>query len=160
MVRMPKLHPLALVLLAPLTMAFTPFSPVPNVCPTCAAPSATDVVVLKSGARVTCNVVAQNADYYVLRWHGEVRSAEKSEVEKIEWHGAHANLATKDQIRTTSGVVLDGKIVEEQPGRLFVLEMSGLKYVVWFGLVKDAHKSGGRYTLPPAPTLLGVGTGN
>lgn len=156
---MPKPHPLALLLLAPLLLAFTPFTPVPNVCPTCAPPSATDVVVLKSGTRVTCNVVAQNADYYVLRWHGEVRSAEKAEVEKIEWHGAHANLTGKDQIRTKSGVVLDGKIVEEQPGRLLVLEMSGLKYVVWFDLIQDVHKNGGRYTLPPAPTLLGAGSG-
>ena len=149
---MPKLPSLALVLLAPLTMAFTPFTAVPNVCPTCAPPSATDVVVLKSGERVTCNVSAHNADYYVLRWHGQVRAVENAEVEKIEWHGAHGNLTAKDQIRVKNGVVLDGKIIEEQPGRLLVLEMNGLKYVVWADLIQDAHKGGSRYTLAPAPS--------
>jgi hypothetical protein len=155
---MPRRSLAAALVVAPLCTAFTPFSTVGNVCPTCAPPSAADVVVLTSGERIACNVVAQNADYYTLRWHGEVRSAEKAEVAKIEWHGAHPNLQAKDQIRTKSGVVLDGKIVDEQAGRFLIIEMNGLKYVVWAEQLKDAHKAGSRYSLPAAPTVLGAGT--
>lgn len=158
MTSMPRRSLALALVLAPLCMAFTPFSTVTNVCPTCPPPSSADVVVLKSGQRVACNVVAQNADYYTLRWHGEVRSAEKAEVEKVEWHGAHPNLQAKDQVRTTGGVVLDGKIVDEQAGRFLVIDMNGLKYIVWADQLKDAHKAGTRYTLPAAPTVLGAGT--
>lgn len=144
----------ALVLLAaPLLAAFTPFASGKTVCATCPPPSGADVVVLKGGERVWGSVTAKNADYYVVRRNGEVRAAELTEVDKIEWHGglAPGALTSKDQIRTKGGVVLDGKLVEEEPGRYLVIEMASVRYVVWMEQIRDVHKLGNRYTPKPAP---------
>jgi hypothetical protein len=134
---------------APLLAGFTPFAAITNVCPQCPQLGKRDVVTFTSGAKVPCTVVAQNSDYYVLARNGELRAALKTEVSSITWRGegGAASLGTGDQILLQNGVVLHGAIVEEQAGRLIVIQVGTLKHVVWHSQVKSVHKAGKPHTL-------------
>lgn len=140
--------PVAVVVGAlPFVVAMKPFGDVKTVCATCSVPASWDTVVMKSGTRLPCIVVAKNADYYVLKRYGELRAAELDEVTRVEWHGGStpSALASQDQLRLANGTVLTGKIVAEEPGRWLQLEMGTRTYVVWQTELKDAHKAGVRY---------------
>ncbi len=125
----------------PFLAAFKPFTETTNVCPSCAVTS-THVVVLKNGDKIPCEVVAQNDDFFVLRWHSEYRAAERSEVDHVEWRGTDpASLKLTDQIRDRDGVVYQGGIIE-QNDRYFVIEGDGFRHTVWIPRILDVHKSG------------------
>jgi hypothetical protein len=142
--------PLWLVfLLVPLSYGFTPFTAVMNVCPTCLA-SKQDVVSLTSGQQISCTVLAQNDDYYIITVHGEHRLVTKSEVGAVTWKksGGPTSLGTGDQILTKNGVVLHGSITEEERGRFFVIQVGSLRHVVWNAQITSVHKGGHAYPLP------------
>jgi len=128
-------------LAVPLLAAFTPFTETPNVCPSCAVSSA-HVVVLKSGDRIPCEVVAQNDDFYVLKWHSEYRAAERSEVDKIDWKGTDpASLPSGHQIRDRDGVLYHGKIIDRND-RFLIIEGDGFRHTVWIPQIRDVHRGG------------------
>ncbi len=134
---------LAILPLCLLLWGFVPFTPVTDVCPTC--PKAkTDVVVMLTGLKVPCSVVAQNAHFYVLEWYGEYRVALKTEVSKIEWkdpNGASA-IGTGDQLLTKNNILYHGSIVKEEPGRYFVIQVGNLQHTIWHSQVQNAYKGG------------------
>jgi len=133
--------PLLVGVLLPFLAAFKPFTETTNVCPSCAGTSP-QVVVLKIGARIPCEVVAQNDDFYVLRWHSEYRAADRSEVDKIEWKGTNpASLPLSDQIRDRDGFVYQGKIIEQNE-RYLVIEGDGFRHTLWIPQIRDVHKAG------------------
>ncbi|HKA87742.1 MAG TPA: hypothetical protein VKE22_08765 [Haliangiales bacterium] len=125
----------------PFLAAWKPFTQVTNVCPSCKVPSA-HVVVLKDGTTIPCEVVAQNDDFWVLKWHSEYRAAERSEVDHIDWRGTDpASLKLTDQIRDKDGLVYQGGIIE-QNDRFFVIEGDGFRHTIWMPQILDVHKSG------------------
>lgn len=132
---------------------FTPFTTTTNICPKCPKAKA-DVVSLTTGLKITCNVLAQNNDYYVLEWRGELRAVMRSEVQGIEWkeEGGAAKLGTGDQILTKNNIVYHGAIVQEQQGRLFVIQVGSLKHTIWHSQIQSVHKGGTPYSLTPAVT--------
>lgn len=139
---------LALLPASLLLCGFTPFTSVTNVCPSCDKPKS-DVVVLRSGTRVRCSVVAQNTDYYVIERFGEYRAVTKNEASSVEWKGkgGPANLGTGDQILLKNGVVLHGAIIEEVKGRYFSIQVGTLKHIVWVSQIQSVHKAGNPYPL-------------
>ena len=133
--------PLLACAVLPFLAAFKPFTETTNVCPSCAGPSP-HLVVLKTGDRIPCEVVAQNEDFYVLRWHSEYRPADRSEVDKIEWKGTDpASLPLTDQIRDRDGFVYQGKIIDQNE-RYFVIEGDGFRHTLWIPQIRDVHKAG------------------
>lgn len=126
---------------------FTSFTQVRNVCPKCPKTTKTDVVVLNTGLRVECSVLAQNNEYYVLQRYGELRAAAKSEVKTIEWKNKtpSANLTVGDQILTTNNVVYHGTVTGEQKGRYFEIQVGTRKHLVWYSQVKTVHRGGVPY---------------
>lgn len=146
-----------LLVALPFIVAMKPFSGVKTVCATCSPPAGWDVVVMKGGAKLPCQVIAKNADYYVLKRYGELRTAALDEVARVEWHGgsSSSSLSTQDQLRTTGGSVFSGKINGEDPGRWLSIEMGTRTYVVWLTELLDAHKQGARYTPEPPPREKG-----
>jgi len=144
---------LALPLSLPL-LGFTPFSEVSNVCPKC-PPAKTDLVVLVSGTKIACRVLAQNDDYYVLSRHGEQRAVMKAEVSKVKWRSADgaSSLGTGDQILQKNGVVLHGAVVEEGGGRFYVIQVGTIKHVVWVSQIQSLHRAGKAVTLGTATPL-------
>lgn len=131
-----------------LLCGFTSFTQVRNVCPTCPKTTKTDVVLLSSGMRLECSVVAQNAEYYVLERYGELRAALKTEVKSIQWKakaGAPTNLNIGDQILTTNNVVYHGTITGEQKGRYFEIQVGTRKHLVWYSQIKSVHRGGAPY---------------
>ena len=137
---------LAALPLCLLLWGFIPFTAVTDVCPTC--PKAkTDVVVLTTGERVACSVVAQNDHFYVLEYYGEYRAALRSEVSSVEWkdpNGASA-IGTGDQLLTTTQILYHGSIVKEESGRYFVIQVGNLQHTVWANQVTNAYKGGKPY---------------
>lgn len=133
---------------------FTSFTPVRNVCPKCPKTRKADVVVLNTGMRVECSVLAQNNDYYVLQRYGELRAALKSEVKTVEWQNKtpSANLTVGDQILTTNNVVYHGTVTGEQKGRYFEIQVGTLKHLVWYSQVKSVHRGGVPYQFRLAAT--------
>jgi hypothetical protein len=144
--------------LALLLWGFTPFTQVQNVCPDC--PKAkSDVVELNTGLKIRCTVAGQNQDYYILDRFGEYRAVAKTEVKNITWkeEGGLAKLGAGDQIITKNNIVYHGAIVQEQPGRYFVIHVGDLKHSIWHSQIKSVYKGGNPYPLTaggaaPAPT--------
>jgi hypothetical protein len=130
--------PLALFL-----WGFTPFTKVTNVCPKCKQPP-NDVVVLTNGYRITCTVIAQNNDYYVVTRHGELRAAEKAEVSSVRWKTGTGpgSLGIGDQILLKNGVLLHGTISDAVAGRYFMIQVGTLKHVAWVSQIKTVHRAG------------------
>ncbi len=141
------IFPLALFL-----WGFVPFTTVQSVCPTCPQAKA-DVVVLKNGQKVTCNVLARNDAYHVLEWRGEYRAVANIAVEKVEWKdpAGASRLVTADQVLTKGSVLYHGAIVQEQPGRLFVIQVGNNQHVIWYSQIHSVHKRGTLYPLPQSP---------
>ena len=147
-----------LFIIASLTAAlmlcgFTSFTPVKNICPTCPKTQKVDVVLLTTGLRLECSVLARNNDYYVLERYGELRAALKSEVKSIEWKNKTAppNLTVGDQILTTNNVVYHGTVTGEQKGRYFEIKVGTRKHLVWYSQVKSVHRGGQLYQFRAAP---------
>ena len=140
-------HLSVLILAAlPFLAGFKHFSETNNVCPSCKIPSR-DVVVLKGGVRVPCEVVAENQDYYVLYWHSEFRAADRSEVASIEWEGGKVRSVTSaDQIRDTSDLVYSGKLTDKNE-RFLTISEGQISHTIWMPFVKDAHQQGQRLKL-------------
>ncbi|MCC6747450.1 MAG: hypothetical protein IT371_07320 [Deltaproteobacteria bacterium] len=136
---------LFLVPLSALSAGFTPFSPITSVCPKCPAPNE-DVVVLLSGVRVPCRVVAHNRSYYILERLGEVRAVKKREVGQVVWRGSEQPvLQTADQVILKNGVVLHGSIVEEEKARFFVVQSGSRRLVAWVSQIAAVYKQGEAY---------------
>ena len=144
---------LAALPLCLLLWGFIPFTPVTNVCPTC--PKAkTDIVVMVTGQSVVCSVVAQNDHFYVLEYFGEYRAALKTEVSKVEWkdpNGAAA-IGTGDQLLTRNNILYHGSIVQEEPGRFFIIQVGNLQHTIWSSQVQNAYKGGTPYAFVGGPT--------
>lgn len=130
------------------SMAFAPFSEVRNVCPRCpAAPN--DLIVLMSKARVSCRVVAQNVDYYVVERLGEVRAVLKSEIASIRrLKKDESTPSTGDQILLKNEVLLHGTITDEKKGLYLTISVQGKPQVAWFDQIKSVHRGGARSPLP------------
>jgi hypothetical protein len=146
---------LVLVLAAVALAGFTPFTEVQNVCPTCEHPEYRDIVVLREGGNVWCNVVADNDEYYVLERHGELRAAQKSEVRKVEWgrgRGAES-VGAGDQILLKNNVLYHGTILSEDPGTSFLIETPNGKQKPAVSAIASVHKAKRAYSfkLAPAP---------
>jgi len=136
-----------LLAVALLTSGFKPFTQVRNVCPTCKSPPTFDTVVLLTGGKIRCDVIAQNTDHYVLQRFGELRMVKKSDVSSVEWKAKTPPTLTKgDQILLHSGSALHGAIVAEQKGRYFVIQVGTHKLTVWVGLIQAVYKNGAAYT--------------
>jgi len=137
--------------LALVLVGFRPFTPVKNVCPTCKVTNF-DQVVLLNGAKVRCNVVAQNDDHYVVELFGEYRAVKKSEVSSVEWKNkAPRKLPLGDQVILKTGLVLHGTIADEQTGRYFTVTVGTLKHVVWVSQIDSVYKNGKKYTFATTP---------
>jgi hypothetical protein len=136
------LRSLILLLLAAPLAGFADFTEVQSVCPTCEHPTK-DIVVLKSGATVWCNVVAENDDYWVLERFGELRAAFKSEVSSVRWgHGRSASsLEPADQILLTNDVVYNGTVQGEEPGIRFIIQTPLQKQTPSVRLIRSVHKA-------------------
>lgn len=137
---------LAALPLCLLLWGFIPFTPVTNVCPTCPR-AKTDIVVMTTGQKVACSVVAQNDHFYVLEYFGEYRVALKTEVSQVEWkdpNGAAA-IGTGDQLLTANNILYHGSIVKEEPGRYFVIQVGNLQHIIWANQVQNAYKGGKPY---------------
>ena len=138
--------PILIAAALPFLAGFTHFTETNNVCPSCKIPSR-DVVVLKGGERLPCEVIAENQDYYILLWHAEYRAADKSEVGSIEWDGGKVRSVTSsDQVRDTSGFVYNGKLSEHNE-RFLTISDGPLTHTIWLPFVKDAHQGGQRLHL-------------
>jgi hypothetical protein len=150
------LRSLTLLLLAAPLAGFADFTEVQSVCPTCERPTK-DVVVLKAGGTVWCNVVAENDDYWVLERFGELRAAMKSEVASVRWgHGrSAASLEPSDQILLTNDVVYSGTIQGEEPGIRFIIQTPLQKQTPSVRLIRSVHKAKHavefQKAAPPAP---------
>ncbi len=125
---------------------FTPFTAVVNVCPKC--PISADELTLTSNLKVSCRVVAQNNEYYVISRHGEYRAVKKAEIAAVKWRGAGgpSSLGTGDQILLKNGAVFHGAILERKKGRYYVIQVGSLKHVIWNSQIKSVHKGGLPYT--------------
>jgi hypothetical protein len=135
----------AAVLVAALALCgFTPFTEVRNVCPRCPGPEA-DRVVLKSGAELACKVVAQNVDSYIVERFGELRAVNKQQVASLKLREQVKVDESADQVVLKSGVVFSGRLVDEDKGRFFVVEMAGRRYVAWISTVRAVYKAGERH---------------
>jgi hypothetical protein len=135
-----------LFLLLPLPLilwGFTPFTSVTTVCPACATKSADDIV-LSSGEKLRCKVVAQNDEFYVLSRNGEYRAMEKARVSRVNWKAGRGptNFGVGDQILTKSGIVFHGSIVEEKAGRYFVIQVGALNHLVWTSQIESLFRGG------------------
>lgn len=138
----------ALVVCFVLLSGFRPFTPVTNVCPRCTTPPHFDTVVLIAGAKIACNVIAQNADYYVLERFGEQRMVKKSDVSSVEWKDKNPpKLGKGDQILLNSGMALHGTITDEQPKRLFTIQVGKRKHVIWVSQIQSVYKNGVVYAV-------------
>jgi hypothetical protein len=137
---------------------FSPFTETQSVCPECPRPTK-DTVVLKSGSRIWCNVLAENDDYYVLERFGELRAAFKSEVESVNWgpKRSSADLQLGDQILLKNDVLYFGSILSEDPGNFFTIQSQYNKQIPSVNMIRSVHKGGKPYafqsTLPNAPKV-------
>ncbi len=137
--------------LLPALFGFTPFTTVSNVCPSCPKRK-TDEVKLTSGLTLACKIVAQNDSYYVVTRFGELRAVMRNEIASIKWadESKGAQLSTGDQVLLKNGVVLHGSIVEQQPGRLLVIQVDSSRHIVWFGQIDKLHRNGQQQELGAA----------
>jgi len=144
---MKKTLMLAATLVAALSsFAFTPFTPVNNVCPECDQPAA-DVVTLTSGDTVRAQVVGENPSFYVVVRYGEARAIPRGEVRGIEWASGSKppNVSSSDQILLRNGVVFAGNIVEDKtkpPLLQIKSNWTDQTYVVFKAQVQEAYRSG------------------
>lgn len=121
---------------------FRPFTPVKDVCPTCKR-GKSDVVVLVSGARIRCKVIAQNADYYVIAYLGEYRFVAKTHVSSVEWKTSESHVRQSgDQVILKNGLVLHGRIVEINAGRFVRLTMGKYTYIAWKAQTEAVYRAG------------------
>ncbi|MCA9669241.1 MAG: hypothetical protein KC503_26780 [Myxococcales bacterium] len=125
-----------------LLSGFRPFTPVKDVCPTCKRPKS-DVVVLVSGARIRCRVVAQNADHYVITYLGEWRSVAKTQVSSVEWKTSEASVTQSgDQVLLKNGLVFHGTITLIEKGRFVRVTMGKHNYVCFKAQVEAIYRAG------------------
>lgn len=141
----------ATLLVAGTAAAYTPFTSVNNVCPTCTQPKA-DVLTTNDGATIRGSVLAENSSFYVFFRYGEIRAIPKNEVQKIEWANGTkpGGLTNFDQIVLKSGHVMSGTIVDnkEKPALFQIKSSKGeLTYVVFKSQVAKIFKSGSESSL-------------
>lgn len=137
---------LSVVAFAAQALAYEPFTPVKNVCPTCEQPNA-DVIKTTTGNTLRGKVVAVNPDFYTLVRYSEARAIPRSEVESVEWATGTKTpgVETKDQIILKDGTVLTGSIVDdkEKPPVLQIKSSyNGNTYVVFKDQVGKLYRGG------------------
>ena len=133
--------PLLVCAVLPFLAAFKPFTETNNVCPSCAVASP-HLVVLKSGDRIPCEVVAQNDDFYVLRWHSKYRPADRFEVSRRST--GRDTIPTRSLVpQTAIGMAscIRASIID-QTERYFVIEGDGFRHTLWIPQIRDVHKAG------------------
>ena len=101
------------------------------------------MVVLVSGARIRCRVVAQNADHYVITYLGEWRSVAKTQVSSVEWKTSEASVTQSgDQVLLKNGLVFHGTITLIEKGRFVRVTMSKHNYVCFKAQVEAIYRAG------------------
>lgn len=122
---------------------FKPFPVVKNVCPTCKGKPSFDTVVLTTGAKIECDVIAQNSDYYVLQRFGVLRMVKKTDVSSVEWKSKDPpKLATGDQVLLHSGLALHGTINTVQKGRFIEIRSGKHMHIAWVSQIQVAYQGG------------------
>ena len=130
----------ALALLVPATalaLEFRPFFDHPNVCPGC-QPGRFDKLRLTDGREGQAWIVAENAVFFLLERHGELRALPRARVAGVTAAsdprppaGEH-----RDQILFKGGHLVSGRIVAEHP------HSGHLELVCWRGRYTHlAHRS-------------------
>jgi hypothetical protein len=127
-------------------LAYTPFSPAENVCPSCTQQKA-DVITTSNGQEVRGTIVAVNPDFYTMVRYTEARAIPRGEVQSVEWANGSktAGVDSKDQIFLSNGTVLTGSIVDdkEKPAVLQLKSSyNGVTYVVFKDQVSKLYKGG------------------
>ena len=127
-------------------VAYTPFTVVNNVCPTCTQPKA-DVATMSDGTKIAGQIIGENNVFYVMLRFGEVRALPKNEVQAIEFSQGSkpSNLSSRDQIVLKSGHVLNGTISEDKEApALFQLKASNgdMTFVVFKSEVSKVYRAG------------------
>jgi hypothetical protein len=135
-----------LVLVPSQVLAYTPFTVVNNVCPSCTQPK-TDVATMSDGSKVAGQVIGENNSFYVMLRFGEVRALPKMEVQAIEFANGSkpANLASFDQILLKNGHVLSGSVTEDKDApALFQIKAShgDMTFVVFKSEVSKLYRAG------------------
>ncbi len=132
---------------------FKPFPVVKNVCPLCKGKPSFDTVVLTTGAKIRCDVIAQNSDYYVLERFGVLRMVRKTDVSSVEWKSnTPPKLATGDQVLLHSGLALHGTIYTVQKGRFIEIRSGKHMHTVWVSQIQAAYQGGKALTFKASPT--------
>lgn len=126
--------------------AYTPFTVVNNVCPSCTQPKS-DVATMSDGSKISGQIIGENNAFYVMFRFGEVRALAKNEVQAIEFANGvkPSNLSSGDQIVLKNGHVLNGSITEDKESpALFQLKASNgdMTFVVFKSEVSKVYRSG------------------
>ena len=127
------------------------FTPVKDVCPTCAKP-AQDIITLGDGRKVLARVVAENEDFFVVSRYGEVRAISKGGGMRIAWSNSRqpTGLTSQDQLVLSNGHVLTGAIVEQKDKPALIRLQSSVNqqtFIVFLDQVTAMYKDGRKVAL-------------
>jgi ribosomal protein L36 len=130
------------------TMGFRPFTPVNNVCPTCKG-IARDTVVLINGVKVSCSLIAQTPEYYVVQRFKELRVIAKAKVSSVKWRNEGPRQLTSqgDVVVLRGGIAFYGKVVRRE-SRHLVIEMGKRQHIVWYSKIEAAYSNGNKTPIP------------
>jgi hypothetical protein len=126
--------------------AFTPFTPVKNVCPQCTQQKA-DVITTSDGNKIRGTIVAVNPDFYTMVRYSEARAIPRGEVQSVEWANGTktAGVDSKDQVVLKNGTVLTGSVVDDKEKPAVIQLKSnynGVTYVVFKDQIDKFYKGG------------------
>lgn len=136
----------SVVLFSVQAFAFTPFTPVKNVCPQCTQQSA-DVINTTSGNAIRGTIVAINPDFYTMVRYSEARAIPRSEVQSVEWANGTktSGVDARDQVVLKDGTVLTGSIVDDKekpPVLQLKSSYAGQTYVIFKDQIDKFYKGG------------------